>query len=317
MRRIRSVCVGGLLGLGLVWVSGCGRPVLSVDDSVVMGGTRMPAKAVVERPLALGFRKGVKKAVVQFSAAEQPIGSCRTQNQGAACTECALPPQGCLDFTATVTINGQTIRRSGTVFHWDPKRTIIAVDIDETLSVTDYPDLMIGSQDRGSRPIRGAVVTMNALARDYHIAYVTARPRFMLERTRAWLRAQGFPAGPLIVSASWAEWHNQSAYKSRALASLRKQWPNLLIGIGDKRGDVHAYLDNRMLTLIVNERDEDRYGDKATTLNDWPTLARYFSESRTVLSNPTALATRISRAGKLTPPPPKGDALTSAAGSRR
>jgi hypothetical protein len=307
----------GLAGFGLVWASGCARPVLSVDDAVVLGGAQMPAKAVVERPLALGFRSGVKKAVVQFSAADRPIGSGRTETKGAACTECALPPHGCSDFTATVTIDGKTIQRSGTVFHWDADRTIVAVDIDDTLSLTNYASLMIGARDRGSRPYRGAVAAMNALARDYHIVYVTARPRFMLERTRQWLQAQGFPAGPLVVSASWAEWRNQSAYKRRALANLRKQWPNLLIGIGDKRGDVDAYVGNRMLTLIVNERDADRYGEKAVTLRDWQTLARYFTENRALLSSPAALDARISRTAKPVSPPRHSNALTSALDRRQ
>jgi hypothetical protein len=313
---IRLASAGIFCGLVFLSAFGCSGPVLSVNDAVVMGGVQAPLTAYLEQPVGLGFRNGLEEVPVQFSARNQPIGTGRTRDEGNASVVCTLPDPDCSQFEATVRLKGRTLRTSGKVFHWDPSRTIIVVDIDETLSVTDYGDLLFSRHDGGSRPIYGARETMTALARDYHIAYVTARPRFMLERTRRWLREHGFPDGPVMVSESWAEWRSQTNFKRNTLARLRQQWPNLLIGIGDKRADVEAYTYNRMLALIVNEKDADRYGRKAMTMPDWPTLARFFAEHHDVLSRPAMLAARISPEGKLLPPPRDAVARRTVPGSQ-
>jgi phosphoglycolate phosphatase-like HAD superfamily hydrolase len=304
MRRTRLGFAGSLFGLICLSSLGCSGPVLTVNDAVVMGGTQSPVTAYVERPVGLGFRHAVKEVPVEFSAGNREIGVCETQNRGQASVLCDLPQGGCSQFEAIAIVKGKTVTQSGCVFRWDPRRTVVAVDVDHTLSLTAYLALLFKTRDRHSRPIPGAVETMNALARDYQIAYVTSRPRFLLERTRQWLREEGFPAGPVIVSSGWAEWRNQGAFKRRRLADLRQQWPNLLIGIGDKQSDVGAYTANGMLTLIVNEKRPDRYGEKAVTSRDWAALAQFFADNRAVLTQPAVLASRIDAGGRLIPPAP-------------
>jgi hypothetical protein len=302
-RRIRLAVVGSFSGLMMFGGLGCARPVLSVEDAVVLGGQQASMVAHLEKSRGLGFRSGIERSEVRFSVNDTSVGDCDTCGHGQAETKCSLPNGNCDRFEADTTVHGKSIRAAGRVFNWDNQRTVIAVDIDETLSITDYLDLIFTAHDGGSRPIRGAVETMNALARDFNIAYVTSRPRFMLERTRQWLHETGFPDGPVIVAAGWADWRSQTQYKRKTLNNLRQQWPNLLIGIGDKQVDVDAYTDNRMLTLIVNKKNPTAFGSKANALRDWTAIGKFFADNRDLLCSPTALASRIDANGKLTAPP--------------
>lgn len=301
MRRIRLAVLGCISTLALPWTLGCGRTVLSVDDAVIMGGRQTPVTAYLQKPAGLGYRRGVEEIPVEILADGKSVGRTQTQDKGRAEAPCALPNNGCSEIEVRARVGSKTLRTEGQVFNWDADRTIIAVDIDETISTTNYADLLLTPNDDGSRPIRGSREALVALAKDYHIVYVTARPRFLLDRSRNWLNKYGFPAGPLITSQSWEEWRDQTRFKRDALARLRRQWPNLLIGIGDKRVDVDAYSGNGMLTLIVNESDPGQYGGRAVTLRDWPSLARYFTEHRELFGHPARLAARIDSNGRLAP----------------
>ncbi|GMU21526.1 MAG: hypothetical protein AMXMBFR13_16190 [Phycisphaerae bacterium] len=299
MRRIRLAGMGGLIGLAVV-CTGCGRAVLTVDDAVSFTPGNVPLTAFLQKQKGLGYRSGIDRTPIEFSVNGGKVGGSSTQRKGRAEADCTLPGGACSTFEAKTRVGGKTLRAQGTVFTWDPTRTVIAVDIDDTLSHTDYGDLLLtGGRDSGSRPIAGSRETLQELAKHYHIAYVTSRPRFLMERSREWLNRHGYPPGPVVTSPSWEEWSDQTEFKTGELARLRKQWPNLLIGIGDKQVDVDAYSANRMLTLIVNESNPHEYGSKAVTFRSWHNLGKYFVENRELLANPTRLAQAIDHNGRI------------------
>jgi phosphatidate phosphatase PAH1 len=82
---------------------------------------------------------------------------------------------------------------------------IVACDIDSTISETSLNALFFDDIDSTSRPIEGSVEVLREIARDYQIMYLTARPRFTLEKTRSWLDAHGYPREPVITSLTVAD----------------------------------------------------------------------------------------------------------------
>jgi hypothetical protein len=128
------------------------------------------------------------------------------------------------------------------------------------------------------------------LARDFEIVYLTARPQFLADKTRVWLAAHGFPDGPLLTAPSWRATLRQERYKRRALARLREQLPNLLIGVGDKMRDVRAYLANHMLAIHIDVQGEASSSDsRAITVRDWNDIRRLFEANRALLVTPQRL----------------------------
>jgi hypothetical protein len=279
----------------LLLVAGCGRPLLSPDDALVAPDDHdIRLVAYLERELPFGFRDGVEHGLVQFQLAGRHVGQARTKDEGRAVLECARPARASEAFRAEATLAGHTVSAAGRIFEWDHQRIIIVVDIDKTIARPDYDELMLDEEDDDSQPIPGSRDVLQRLAEQYRILYLTGRPRFWLEKTRAWLAQHDYPPGPVFAAPELEDALKEAAFKRRMLHELREEWPEMLIGIGDKSGDADAYGANDMLALIIAEKRDDDLGLHAIVLPDWRTLGRFFDTNHELLSDEKSLR-RVSR----------------------
>jgi len=236
----------------------------------------------------LGLRKDVEKVPVHFYAGDRKLGSERTDGDGQAALQVRLE-RGIGSYEARAYVGGQRLGAVGRVFAWDPCRVVIAVDVDQTIERTDYDDLILKRGEDPSPPVGRAADVLRALARDYHLVYFTGRPRCLLEKTRQWLDEHGFPPGPVVTSKGLRDVVRPGEFKRQRLRRLRHDWPNLLIGIGDKPSDADAYGANGMLSLVVAGRDHEDFGAHALVFPEWDTLGRFFAANRETLTDPDAL----------------------------
>ena len=119
--------------------------------------------------------------------------------------------------------------------------------------------------------------------------YLTGRPRSLLDRTRQWLEENEYPAGPVITAPSLRQAMHARTFKLHALHALRENWPNMLIGIGDRPSDAAAYGASEMLTLITSPKRDTEYGVHAIMLRNWKTIGRFFEANRATLADPQRL----------------------------
>lgn len=168
-------------------------------------------------------------------------------------------------------------------------RVGIIVDVDETISITDYPSLFFGIGTDESRPYEHARDVLSRLSQYFDITYLTARPQWLTGETRTWLTEKGFPPGTVLTTARMLDVYWPGSFKKRAVAILRNTSPNLLIGIGDRKTDVDAYVANGMLGLVVNPRRGTVYHEHAEVLKDWRDIGVFFQQHAPTLRNPGAL----------------------------
>jgi hypothetical protein len=270
---------------------GCGRGVLSVNDAVMLDDEKVRLTAYVERERGPILRGDVEDIDVAFLVDDVLIDKDNTDDDGRASVKVkARKLAGHTHFEARATLpSGRKIRSRGRIFVWEKGRTIVAVDIDGTISETEYGDLVFEEEDNESEAVKRSQRALAVLADDFHIVYVTARPRSLMKKTRTWLAAEGFPSGPVVMAARLRDTIRQAHFKRRLLKDLRDDWPNLLIGIGDRQTDSEAYGATGMLTIIVDLDPENLYGRHAVVLSDWKMLDRFFAANRDVLENPKAL----------------------------
>ena len=280
------LCLFGVAGLG------CRAPVLTVDDAVVFPGANTRLGACVEREPILGLCKDVERVRVAFDVEGREVGDAKTNQDGVAEVEYELAP-GLEQYEARTLVDGRELRTPGRVFTWDKDRVIIAVDIDHTIARTDYKGLLRTNSADGSEPVEHSPETLNMLARDFHIIYLTGRPRFMIDKTRVWLRERGYPAGPVITSVRVRDMANPGAAKLRTLSVLRKWWPNLLIGIGNRAADAEAYSTNDMLSLVLPSKPGESAGHHAVVLPNWKAVDAFFTANREVLTDAARLKEAI------------------------
>jgi hypothetical protein len=166
------------------------------------------------------------------------------------------------------------------------QRPVLAVDIDETLCITDYTSLFWGIGKDTTAALPGAQATLNRLARWFDVVYVTARSRSLAGKTQRWLKKNGFPDGRLVTSPSLGDFIFQSGFKRRQLGELRSEYPNMVVGIGDKAKDAAAYRVNGMFPVIVNPRPNQRYRADDAVLQDWSAVRAFFEANRELLCDP-------------------------------
>lgn len=267
-------------------LAGCGRPILSADDAIVAPGEKAKLVAYVEREAPLGLRKDIEDVPVTFFVEDQEVGRAKAGDRGRATVRCRLPVLEASHFTAKATVLGQELETSGRIFSWRDDRVIIAVDIDGTISDTEFKELIFKKKDNDSDPIKASQKTLVQMAADYQIMYFTARPRLVMETTRSWLKKHEYPDGPIVMAPSIRQMMRPSEYKRRTLAAIRDDWPNLLIGIGNRRIDAAAYGANKMLVLIVADPKPEGVGDHAICFRNWKGLGEFLAANRAALTDP-------------------------------
>ncbi len=297
--RIRLWFAAGLL---LIAIQGCGPLVLSVDDCVTKGDEPVTLTALVRRQHLLGLRSRVKHVPVSFSVDGNRVGQVESDGYGRASITTKLPATLPVSFDVRSTVGGRDIEAAGRIFRWDENRVIIVVDIDHTVAATDFDRLILRAEPTSFPPIPGAQETLAKLAERYYIMYLTARPRFLLEKTRIWLGRYNFPQGPVVTAPTLSIAARPTRFKRKTLAVWRRQWPNLLIGIGNRESDTEAYAPNEMLPLIVLSSPEDKHYVSDVVFANWNAAHEFFEADQNILSDPRKLTEAIQ--GKLLLPQP-------------
>ena len=283
---------------------------MSVDDALVRRGRdKARLVAYVEQEPVLGLRRDLEDVRVRFYVEGREVGHDRTDRDGRARKKCRLPSGGADEFEARAAVDGRRLHSRGAVYTWRRYRTIVVVDVDHTLAETEYTELILEEEDEESDPLKRSRRVLNRLGRDYQILYLTARPRFLLEKTRAWLEENEYPPGPVVTAKGLRQSAGAGEFKRKALEELREAWPNLLIGIGDNASDAAAYGATKMLTLIVGREPEPGIGPHAIMLRDWKRVGQFFEANQDLLGNPEELEELIDEKGLLLVPlyPWQGD----------
>lgn len=272
---------------GFLAMSGCARTILIAEDAMVHSDRPRELVAYVDKQWLVVFTSGVPGREVQFLIDEKEVGRARTDKHGRA--RVSLEP-GVSGNSFVARTNGYTrdLQERATLFGWDPHRTAIAVDIDETISLTNYPNVIWGD-GLVSRPVKGSPEALRSLAKDYQLLYYSARPRFMIRQTHQWLDKYGFPPGPIVFAGDFRAALRQTEAKTALLADLRRKWPNLRVGIGDRRVDVEVCVSNNMLPVIVNG-SRPKFKKNAVVVAGWESVPKFFEMNRRSLSDDRRIA---------------------------
>lgn len=175
---------------------------------------------------------------------------------------------------------------NGRRFEIDPDRTVIAIDLDDCVIQTNYRVAIFNRFDTISQPCEHARDTIESLAKDYQIIYISARPWFWYPGTRSWLEAHEFPPAPIVHSTHLWYLVAQHSFKRVLMKELRERIPNLLIGIGDRSTDIDGFRSAKMLCINVNPKPRGNTGHDAVFVSDWLGVARIFRENRETMTKP-------------------------------
>ncbi len=275
----------------LLGTASCSKVLVTLDDVIRMDGRETLLVAVAEREPFVWIRDGIEDAEMAFLVDGELASIQRTDHEGRAQLLWRLPETGTPRIEAELRLNGSSHRATADVFVWDDHRTVVAIDVDETLSATDYDDLLLDRIDKDSVPMPDAERVVSRLSERFHIVYLTARPRLLREKTRDWLDRHGFVRAPIVMAHGWSAVLDQAKTKRRVFALLQRQLPNFLVAIGDKQADVRASHETGVLPVIVSSRYRPRAGTTPETVvvRDWRGVEAFFEANRELLTRPARI----------------------------
>jgi hypothetical protein len=280
-----------LLPIAAALLAGCATPYFDVDEAIRFedGRTRFVGFAQEKKGWFLG---GVSDVEVRFSVDGREVARGVTDERGfvKAIVDVEQPSSR---FEATADVEGEVFRADADIVAWRSDRVIVGCDIDSTISQTSVRALFFDEIDETSTPIPDSPEVLTEIGRDHQLMYITARPRFTLDKTHVWLDEHGYPDQPVVTSLATGDAFGQTAYKTMTLNSLRKHYTNLLIGIGNTDIDAESYTAHGMLVLLIQPKLPMGRTENVFHFQDWQQVRAFFVENRAALRDPERVRAAI------------------------
>lgn len=281
----RRVRLGGLaLAVAALALAACSTPILAVDDAVRFEDGQARFVAFAQKKTGWVLR-GVPDVEVEFRVEGEHVATEVTDERGFVKVVTKVEAEAD-EFEARASFLGEDFSTDGQLHQWRSDRVVVACDIDSTISHTSLGALFFDDEDATSTPIEGSVEALQQMDADHQILYITARPRFSLEKTRAWLDEHGYPPEPVITSLTIGDALSQSEYKTRTIKSLRKHYKNIVVGIGNTDIDAKSYGAHGMLAILVQPDQEVGREGHVIHFQTWEQISEFFRENRELLMDP-------------------------------
>ena len=202
-----------------------------------------------------GDLKGIEGVTVAFYDGKELLGLGKTDGRGCVIRQWTPPAEGDYHFTARIVCVPEGARMAMLDVSPAPllvaargrRAKLVVIDLDHTVVDSGFFRVLTGR----ARPMSGSVEVVERIAEVYTIVYLTHRPDLLTRKSKIWLSRNGYPAGPLLVSELSEAFGDSGTFKTAKLRAIRKAYPNVKIGIGDKLSDAQAYVDNGLTAYLI------------------------------------------------------------------
>lgn len=224
---------------------------LELDDLLARPGQPIELRAKLESNSVTG--SDIEGARIEFRLDGKVLGTALTDDDGVALLRADAPLTGDHELKAVFEGNDDYLRAEYLAMLAVRRAddSMMVLDIDWTISMTDNLNTALGSSD--SPPLREAPEVVGRLARAHAPVYVTARARQLRKRTLSWLHRYGFPRGPVFfLEPKRFPTYSEAAYKTSVLVPMKKAFPGLRFGIGNKESDVESHRAAGLPCLLIS-----------------------------------------------------------------
>ena len=236
-------------------------------DGIALPGEEVILKAKLEKDDV--FHLDLEDQKVVFSLGGKTIGTAITGERGIA--RLAYKPEEGGTYRIHVAIHPDSPyqgEEGEVLLQVVPKdRDLLVSDVDHTIADISWLKFLVTANE-DVPPLADAPDVLQQLSARYQIIYLTARDDSFMKKTKEWMSLQELPRAPIIF---WdflgSPSRSRSRFKKEMIAKLKQDWPQVVVGIGDQRGDAEAYLENGLRAFILG--DEENLPDGATRVSSW------------------------------------------------
>lgn len=225
-----------------------GEYLLTVRDAVAPPGEEIQLVARFQQGDLLRGRQG---HVIRFKRGDDLYKAAETDDEGEARVTFTPETAGNHVFTVEVAAAGlpddPPDPRDLLVACRPPDTPMAVVDLDKTVVGSGFETVLLGNPD----PMPGSVRVLKRVAENRTIVYLTHRPDYFGPKSKRWLKAQGYPRGPVLLSTASSFLKGSGTFKREMIESLKKDFAKIEVGIGDKFSDVEAYHATGMTAILI------------------------------------------------------------------
>jgi len=278
---LKIVTIAFTFAFFIVFFFAYNNKVLSLKgyDVVSKAGEKIFIKCKLETSDILGFSKSGEK--INFFLDGTCIGSNVTNSQGYAQIEYQFENFSVNQITMKLDRKSLFLANTGKIIAgvFDNNKPILICDIDHTVCDTKLV-LFFFRKDTAVPTVKGSVESLIRIAKNYNIIYVTHRDEAIMHRTKKWLEANCYPQGPVFF---WEFGHlpfSNEKYKMMIVKSLKERFPNIAAGIGDKRGDIMAYVTNNVSGILFSKSKKNNLPEDVYQASEWTEIENYLLRLR-------------------------------------
>lgn len=183
---------------------------------------------------------------------------------------------------------------------------LLIVDLDKTVVASGFGTVLRGNP----QPMLHSAAVLKRLATRFTIVYLSHRIEYLSVKSKAWLAANGFPRGPLLMPDIGDFVKGSEEYKQEALARLRLRFRGRIVGVGDKVSDAVAYHANGAQSVLFIQPDTAK---DAGELRDLAAALSTLPEGVQVAARWTEVEATVTGSAKFPAPQARADLLRRAA----
>lgn len=258
------------------------RAILTLEDALANPGASMELRAWVERKLFLFVDPNVEGATVEFHTDAGLLGTAVTDLDGIARWVARDLPPGLHRIRAKLAAGSKhhAPEAEARIGVFRPDAPVIITDIDHT--VADVSPLgFITKPNSIVRPMPGAPEALREIAASMQVLYLSARDHIFVGKTRAWLRANGFPEGVLVLRRLRFTQATPLEHKLRRLEEIVTRLKNVRFGVGDLPTDVQAYQARGIRPILLSARPLPEVSADVPRAASWAEILDIVRKDRT------------------------------------
>jgi len=244
-------------------------------DVLALPGEEVALRAKAERGNRLGLRPDIEGATLEFHGGGVLLGSAKTNDDGIAAITRKYDKPGQYFVTVKFGAKSKYDAKKGTLLVevCDAKTRLIVCDIDHTIADVSATKFVFKKNEKVPA-LPGSPEALARLSKHYRIIYITARDDTFLRKTKGWMALRKFPRGPVFFWDFLGKKLSHEKYKRREIAGLKKRFPNIVVGVGDKVSDANAYLANGLNAIIIGPKRDDGLPAKAIWVKTWAEIEK-------------------------------------------
>ena len=249
--------------------------ILTLEDTVVASGSSAALTGWLERDLGFFWDPDLPGEEIEFFSEEGTIGFARTGSDGRARLEIRNLSPGIHRFRAQLSQKSRyhAPRVEAYIAVYETGEPVLVTDIDMTLAHCS-PLGFITKSNLAVRPLIDSPISLQNLSRDYRIVYLSARDHVFVPKTRAWLRMNGFPNGPLLLRRKRFNRASPLEHKRERLREVKREVGGMRYGIGDKPHDVVAYHEQGIRPIWITNKTNGALPGETIRVSSWKEIVK-------------------------------------------